>query len=85
MVKMSLKDLLVIRIIAGVPVKIWTGGGAALLTCFIVYCFYGSFTAFSLVAVTILCLYPFLIKIHRYFLEILINIICCRCSLSSTR
>lgn len=59
---MSFKDLLVVRIIAGVPVKIWTGSGAALLTCFIVYCFYGSFTAFSLVAATILCLYLFSIN-----------------------
>lgn len=56
---MTWKDLLVVRIIVGIPAKIYAGSGAALLTCFIVWCFYGSFTAFALVTVTILCEYPY--------------------------
>lgn len=54
---MAFKDLLVVRIIASVPLKIWIGSGTALLTCFIVYCFYGSLMALLLFTSTILCMY----------------------------
>lgn len=54
-IRMAFKDLLLVRIITGVPAKIYAASGAALLTCFIVYCFYGSFTAFALVVATLLC------------------------------
>lgn len=51
---MSIKDLLVVRIIASIPIKIWTASGAALLICFVIYCFYGSLIALALLASTIL-------------------------------
>lgn len=53
--KMPLKDLLVVRIIVGVPIKIWTAAGAALLTCIIIYCFVGALIANALISATILC------------------------------
>lgn len=52
---MPLKDLLVVRIIVGVPIKIWTAAGAALLTCIIIYCFVGALIANALISATILC------------------------------
>lgn len=51
---MSIKDLMVVRIIIGIAAKIWAASGAALLTCLMVYCFYGTFTAMGLLAATIL-------------------------------
>lgn len=51
---MSIRDLMVVRIIVGIAAKIWAASGAALLTCFMVYCFYGTFTALGLLTATIL-------------------------------
>lgn len=45
---------MVVRIIIGIAAKIWAASGAALLTCLMVYCFYGTFTALGLLAATIL-------------------------------
>lgn len=52
---MPLKDLLVVRIIVGVPIKIWAAAGAALLTCIIIYYFVGALIANALITATILC------------------------------
>lgn len=61
---MSIKDLMVVRIIIGIAAKIWAASGAALLTCFMVYCFYGTFTALGLLAATILGENPRIINHH---------------------
>lgn len=45
---MSLRDWTIVRILAGIATKIWAASFAALLACFILYCFYGGFIAFSL-------------------------------------
>ncbi|KAJ6649552.1 Protein ABHD13 [Pseudolycoriella hygida] len=44
---MQLRDWTIVRILASVATKIWAASFAALLACFIVYCFYGFFMAFS--------------------------------------
>lgn len=53
--KMSLRDLVIVRIVSGIAAKIWIAGLAAILVCFIVYFFYGTMTAFGLLALAILC------------------------------
>ncbi|XP_037051518.1 protein ABHD13 [Bradysia coprophila] len=45
---MALRDWIIVRILAGIATKIWAASFAALLACFILYCFYGGLIAFSL-------------------------------------
>lgn len=54
---MPLKDLFIVQILVGIAVKIWAASGAALLTCLMLYCFYGTFTALGLFVATILGLF----------------------------
>lgn len=55
MVKVSFKDSFAARIIAGVSRKTWAVCGAALLTCFIIFCFYGFLIALGIVVTIALC------------------------------
>lgn len=45
---MALRDWTVVKILAGIATKIWAASFAALLACFILYCFYGGLMALSL-------------------------------------
>lgn len=45
---MALRDWTIVRILTGIATKIWAASFAALLACFILYCFYGGLMAFSL-------------------------------------
>lgn len=57
MVKVSFKDSFAARIIAGISRKTWAVCGAALLTCFIIFCFYGFLIALGIVVTIALCKY----------------------------
>lgn len=46
--EMALRDWTIVRILAGIAMKIWAASFAALLACFILYCFYGGFMALTL-------------------------------------
>lgn len=50
---MSIRDWIVIRTLTGIATKIWAASGAALLACFILYCFYGGLLAFILLVITV--------------------------------
>lgn len=54
---MAFRDWTVIRILAGIATRIWAASGAALIACFVLYCFYGGFFAFSLLMVSVSCKY----------------------------
>lgn len=45
---MAVRDWTIVRILAGIATKIWAASFAALLACFILYCFYGGLMALSL-------------------------------------
>lgn len=51
---MSIREFTVVKILAGIATKIWAASGAALLACFILYCFYGGLFAFSLLMIAVL-------------------------------
>lgn len=56
---MPMRDLMLVQIVAGIAAKIWAASGAAIITCVIVYFFYGTFTALGLFTATIFCEYFF--------------------------
>lgn len=51
--KMPIRDWTIVRILAGIATKIWAASFAALLACFILYCFYGGLMALSLLIAAI--------------------------------
>lgn len=53
--KMTIRDLMIVRIISGIAAKIWIASLAAFLICFIVYFFYGTLTALGLLSMAALC------------------------------
>lgn len=50
---MAIREFTVVKILAGIATKIWAASMAALLACFILYCFYGGAFAFSLLMVAL--------------------------------
>lgn len=50
---MPVRDLMVVQILAGIAAKIWAASGAAIITCVVVFFFYGTFTALGLLTITI--------------------------------
>lgn len=45
---MTLRDWTIVKILAGIATRIWAASFAALLACFILYCFYGGLMALLL-------------------------------------
>lgn len=50
---MPIREWTIVRILAGLATRIWAASGAALLCCFILYCFYGGLLAFMLLMLAI--------------------------------
>jgi abhydrolase domain-containing protein 13 len=50
---MSFRDWKIVRILAGVALKLWAASFGALLVCLLLWCFYGGFLAFSLLMLAI--------------------------------
>lgn len=50
---MSFRDWTIVRILAGIATRIWAASGAALIACFVLYCFYGGVLAFLLLMVSV--------------------------------
>jgi abhydrolase domain-containing protein 13 len=50
---MSWRDWKVVRILAGVALKLWAASFGALLVCLLLWCFYGGIFAFVLLLVAI--------------------------------
>ena len=48
---MSIRDWKLVRVLAGIAMRIWAASGAALLACFLLYCFYGGLFAFMLLMI----------------------------------
>lgn len=46
--KMSFRDWKIVRVLAGIAMRIWAASGAALLSAFLIYVVYGGFFAFLL-------------------------------------
>lgn len=50
---MPLRDWTIVKILGGIATKIWAASFAALLACFILYCFYGGLMALSLLVAAV--------------------------------